>query len=79
MQGIRPAVSGLISSAGFSIALLVLFGSSTLTALKAGVNFDLIALVIAILAFIGVRKTKINSIIITLLSGVLGLMLYSIF
>lgn len=79
MQGVRPAVSGLISAAGFSIALLVLLGASTLTALKAGANFDPIALVIAILAFIGVRKTKINSIIIILISGILGLILYSIF
>lgn len=79
MLGIKPAVSGLISSAGVSITMLAILGGSTLGALKLGLNFDFVALIIAVLAFITTRKTKLNPIIIILLSGVVGLTLYAIF
>jgi len=79
MQGIRPAVSGLISSAGISLTLLAIFGASTLSALKVQFSFDPIALFIAIIAFVFVRKTKIHPVLVILFSGVLGLIVYSIF
>ncbi|MBR1968475.1 MAG: chromate transporter [Clostridia bacterium] len=79
MTGIRPAVSGLISSAGVSITILALFGASTLSELKVGFNFNPIALFICAVAFIATGKTKINPVFIILLSGVLGVILYSIF
>lgn len=77
MQGIRPAVSGLISSAGVSLTLLALFGASTLTAFQTGFAFNPIAFGIAVLAFLTVRLTKINPIIVILLSGGLGMLAYS--
>ena len=79
MAGIKPAVSGLISAAGFTIALTALFGASALNQLKVDFNFDLIALIIATLSVIAVRKTKINPVLVILLSGVFGVLLYSAF
>ena len=77
MQGIRPAVSGLISSAGISMTLLALFGVSTLAGFQGGVVFNPVALGIGVLAFIATRATKINPVIIILLSGLLGMLVYS--
>ena len=79
MAGIKPAVSGLISAAGFTIALTALFGASVLNQLKINFNFDLIAFIIATLSIIAVRKTKINPVLVILLSGVFGVLLYSVF
>lgn len=79
MQGIRPAVSGLISSAGFSLIVLAILGLSDLSAAKNGVRFNPVALAIFTLAFIIIRKTKINPVLIIILSGVIGAGLYLIF
>ncbi len=78
MRGIRPAVSGLIGSAGLSITLLALFGASTLATFQTEFAFNPVALGIAIVAFVLCRKTKINPVIIILLCGVLGMIVYSI-
>ena len=79
MLGIKPAVSGLISSAGLSITLLAILGGSTLSTLKLGISCDAIAIGIAVCAFFITRKTKLNPIIVILLSGVVGLILYTLF
>ena len=78
MLGIKPAVSGLISSAGLSITLLAILGGSTFNMLKSGISFDAIALGISVGAFVTTRKTKLNPIIVILLSGVVGLILYAL-
>ena len=79
MQGIRPAVAGLISSAGLSIGLLAIFGASTLQTLKTAFSFDAVALGIALTAFIVSRTVKkINPVIVIILSGAVGMLIYSL-
>jgi chromate transporter len=77
MQGVRPAVAGLISSAGLSIALLAIFGASTFATLKTSFSVDFVAIGIAVTAFIVSRKVKINPVLVILISGVLGAIVYS--
>ena len=79
MQGVRPAVSGLISSAGFSLIMLAIFGLSDLSTAKTNFAFNPVALFIAAAAFVLIRKTKINPVLIIILSGVVGAGLYYIF
>ncbi|MBQ9734715.1 MAG: chromate transporter [Clostridia bacterium] len=78
MLGVKPAVSGLIASAGIGIFLTALFSASSLYGFISGFNFDLRALVISALAFIAVKKFNINSVVVILLSGILGLIIYSV-
>lgn len=79
MQGIRPAVAGLISSAGLSIGLLAIFGASTLQTLKTAFSFDVVALGIAVTAFVVSRTVKkINPVIVIILSGAVGMLIYSL-
>ncbi len=56
--------------------MLAILGSSTLSALKTGVNLDYIALGVGIVAFIASRKIKVNPVIIILASGIVGGLLY---
>ena len=60
----RPAVLGIIASAGFTI------GKVSFT--------DYISVIIGFSAFIGVYKLKINPFLVIFLSGALGLILYSV-
>ena len=78
MRGIRPAVTGLISSAGALIVVMALFGANTLAGFQFG-NFNLIAFLIGTICFILLRTTKINSIIVIFIAGALGMLAYSIF
>lgn len=75
MRGIKPAVSGLISSAGVSMILLALFGASTLGTIK-DFNPDLISVIIFCVALFVSKKYKVNSVVIILISGALGLFYY---
>lgn len=79
MNGIRPAVSGIISSAGVTIFLTAIFGASTFAELSVNACFDVTAFIIAVAAFILLRTTKINPVIVILISGVFGIVLYSLF
>ncbi len=64
LQGMRPAVLGIIAAACFSI------GKISLTDYK--------SVLIGALAFIGVYKLKLSPIVAIALSGGLGLVLYSL-
>ncbi|MCK9217035.1 MAG: chromate transporter [Firmicutes bacterium] len=64
LNGMRPAVLGIIASAGFTI------GKVSFT--------DYISVIIGFSAFIGVYKLKINPFLVIFLSGALGLILYSV-
>ncbi len=77
MQGIRPAVSGLIASAGLTIGMLAILGGSTLTVLKTGLSFDVTAAILAALAFLATKKFKVNPVVVILVSGALGALAYS--
>ncbi len=78
MQGVRPAVAGLISCAGLTIGMLSILGANTLQALCSSLTFDPVALAIAVIAFTVCRTVKkINPVIMILLSGVVGALAYS--
>ncbi len=62
IKGIRPATLGLIAAACIKI------GRTSIA--------DARGLVIALLAFAGVYKLKLNPIIVILISGILGVLLY---
>ncbi len=64
IRGIRPAVLGLIAAACIKIGKVSVV--------------DLKGAVIALLAFIGVYKLKINPILMILISGILGVILYGV-
>ena len=76
MQGIRPAVSGVISSAGLTILLFAVFGASNLTSFRTDFSFDIVNLVLGALTFILVRKTKVNPVLMILLTGIVGGLIY---
>lgn len=74
MNGLRPAIVGLITAAGLSLALLAIYKSG-----KASLDFgdlDLLAAGIFVLALFLLRKTKISQIAIMIGTGVLGLCIY---
>jgi chromate transporter len=71
LSGLRPAVVALIASAGLSIFLLVAFGGKPYSI----GNVEWIGVIIAVSAFVILRKIKCNPILIIGLSGVVGLIL----
>ena len=79
MQGVRPAVTGLISSAGLTIFIGAIYGASTIFDLLNAFSVDFIALFIFLAVFFLLRKTKINSVLLILFSGILGCGLYCVF
>ena len=72
LNGLRPAVVSLIASAGVTITLLTLFGSSDI-ALK---NIDIRNVVVMVLGIIILKRYKPNPILIIAGSGVVGLYFY---
>lgn len=75
IQGLRPAVVALIATAGVTIFLTALFGSSEMPLNFANLNYISLALVIGCLVLF--RKTKLGPVQVMLLSGVLGMVIYS--
>lgn len=71
LTSLRPAVVALIGSAGLSIFFITVF-HDTLYSIS---SIEWIGLIIAVTAFIILRKTKCNPILIIGLSGVAGLVL----
>lgn len=76
MQGIRPAVSGVISSAGLTILIFAVFGANTFSAFKTAFSFDWINLILGVGTFVLIRKTKVNPILMILLTGIVGGTIY---
>jgi len=76
MQGIRPAVSGVISSAGLTILIFAVFGANTFSAFKTAFSFDWINLILGVGTFVLIRKTKVNPILMILLTGIVGGAIY---
>lgn len=72
MQGIRPAVSGVISSAGLTILLFAIFNASNISTFKSGFSFDYINLILGAVTFIIIRKTKVNPVLMILITGLIG-------
>ena len=77
LAGLRPAVIAMIASAGISLLIMAIYGQRTLPAHL--VPPDVIALIIFSAAFLVLRKWKPNPIYIMAGSGILGVILYTIF
>lgn len=73
LAGLRPAVVGLIASAGVSMIFLSLFGMNGVSLDFSGASFNAVALVFILLAFILLKKFKPNPIIIIAAAGIAGL------
>ena len=70
LKGIRPVSLALISSAMVGLAMESLY--------HGGINFDIIAIVICVIVFVLMRYFKAQPVLLLLLSGVLGTVLYSV-
>lgn len=69
---IKPAVVGLIAAASVGIVINVIFKNSIIDIY----SIDIIGLVLSVLSFILIRYSKVNPIIVILLSGIVGMFLY---
>ncbi|MBS5150472.1 MAG: chromate transporter [Butyricicoccus pullicaecorum] len=77
LAGLRPAVVAMIASAGISLLIMAVYGQQTLPSNLGQV--DIIACIIFAAAFFILRKWKWNPIYVMAGSGVLGVLLYTIF
>lgn len=76
MSGLRPAVVGLITSAGISLTILAIYNGSDKN--TDYYNPDLISVVLFTVGLFILRKWKINPIIIMAGAGIIGGILYSV-
>lgn len=74
LNGLKAASTGLIAASASTILMIALFGISSWHEVSSGCNFS--ALCVFLLALFGLRKYKINPILIILLAGVAGILLY---
>ena len=70
-SGLRPAVVGLVASAA-----LVLMNAENFSSPKEDMYSFIISCLIFLIAFIGTRKYKINPILMIVVCGIAGLILY---
>lgn len=77
LDGLRPAVVSLIGSAGVSMVLLAVLGTSDWKTEKIDVNT--ISILLLAISFIVLRKFKVNPIYVMIGTGVAGAILYRIF
>ena len=73
LSGLRPAVVGLIGSAGLSVIMLALWGNAAPILLS---NIDYIALIIMAAAFLLLRLKFLKPIGVIALSGAAGIAIY---
>lgn len=76
LKGLKSASLGLIMSAAATIIILALWDSGTLRPESLFSELNYIALAIFVLAFLMLRRWKVNPIMIMLLSGVAGIFFY---
>lgn len=77
LKGLRPAVVAMIASAGISLIILSFYGQKTLSANLSDINY--ISVLIFGTALLILHKWKANPIYVMTGSGVIGVLLYSIF
>lgn len=75
LNGVRPAVTGLIASAGLTILFLALFDTRVITEIK---SIDIIALFIAIVSFIMLKWKKLNPVLVIFIAGAMGIAAYGL-
>lgn len=76
LSGLRPAVIALILSAGLSILVFAIYGTSGFTFTPNGINY--IAIIIFIMSLFLIRRLQLNPIIIMLSTGLVGGAIYLI-
>lgn len=74
LASLRPAVVALIASAALTILSLVVFGENSISI----PNINWIGLILFILSFIALRKSKLNPVIIMFLCGIVNLLIYTV-
>lgn len=77
LAGLRPAVIAMIASAGISLMVMALYGQRTPPADL--LTFDAVAAVILAAGIVILRKWKPNPLWVMAGSGVVGVILYSVF
>lgn len=75
IQGLRPAVVALIASAGLTIFLTALFGTSSFPVAFGDLNW--ISVILFIIGVLLLRKTRFGPVQVILFSGIAGLIIYS--
>lgn len=73
LNGLKASSLGLIISAAAVILLTAFTGSGTI---GAGMTFDWIALAVFLCAFLAVRKWKVNPVLVMIIAGVIGGIVY---
>lgn len=73
LMGLRPAVVALIGSAGASLMVAALFQTSGVSIM--GYEVNIVAIILMVLAVFGLRKYKIDSILVIFLCGIAGIVL----
>lgn len=77
LGGLRPAVVALIASAGLTILMLAVFGGTSTGVWDFPLNsIDWIAVALFVIAFILLRKTKLNPLYIMGGAGIIGMAAY---
>ncbi|MGI5849686.1 MAG: chromate transporter [Christensenellales bacterium] len=82
MWGLRPAVTGLIAASAAMMALSALLGAENLSSLNWPgllIRIDIPSVIIALCAGVAIMKMKISPIIVILISGAVGVVLFGIF
>ena len=74
LKSLRPAVVSMIASAGLSLFLMALYGQKNLP--SDFLKFDYWALLIFLAAFFILRKWKVNPILVMVIAGVFGILIY---
>ncbi len=77
LQGLRPAVIAMITSAGLELLILSFWREKGISLNYKGIDF--IAVGIFLVAFTIIRKWKVSPILLMLGSGISGFVLYSFF
>jgi chromate transporter len=81
MWGLRPVVTGLIASAALAMAVPALLGVETLSGLSwSGLlsSVDIPSVVIAVASGVTIMKFKVSPIIVILVAGALGVVLFGV-
>lgn len=73
LAGLRPAVVALIGSAGAALLVTALFQTGGIQI--AGLQINLIAIVMLVIAFVALRKYKVDSMLVIFLCGVSAVLL----
>ena len=74
LNGLRPAVVALISSAGLSLLTLALWGNKSQKIQLSNINY--VAFVMFLIALFMLRKFKLNPILVMFTTGIIGMFFY---